>query len=173
MTLSDIQFQTLTFLLEFFGLLLAFVEVRLPGAAARIARHLARLAAPIEQLRRPPGTDESSDQLLARTLGRLLQTVLGVGTLPVMAMFLFSLWQAYASDSVTLAWLIPELISHVILLIVVTLVLLLLSLLFYFTVVGGSDFATRFVEGRAVGTLGIMLAALGFALESYQLLTLS
>jgi hypothetical protein len=103
----------------------------------------------------------------------LLQTVLGVGTLPVMAMFLFSLWQAYASDSVTLAWLIPELISHVILLIVVTLVLLLLSLLLYFTVVGGSDFATRFVEGRAVGTLGIMLAALGFALESYQLLTLS
>ena len=41
----------------------------------------------------------------------------------------------------------------------------------YFLVVGGSDFARRFVAGRAIGTLGILIAGLGLLGELYQLLT--
>ncbi len=167
--LGDVQFQIVTFLLELAGLSLAFIEVRVPGTAARIAAYLGRLAAPIEDLRHRHEKGADAEQRLANSLGKLLRVVLNLGTLPILIVFAFNAWQAFTADDLSIAWLVPQLIGLVVLLVVVTLGLLLLSLVLYFAVVGGSDFATRFVEGRAVGTLGILLAGVGLMLEVYQL----
>ena len=166
---GDLQFQVIAFLFEFIGLTLAFIEVRLPETAARIARFLGQLAAPIEDLRGHSKQPAEADKRLSKSLGKLLNTVLTIGTLPLIIIFIVKAIHTASEGNLTVAWLIPELIVFILQLLVVTLVLLMLALILYFTVVIGSDFATRFVRGRAVGTLGIMLAAIGFLMEFYQL----
>lgn len=167
---SDLQLQVIAFILEFIGLTLAFIEVRMPSTAAKIARFLGMLAAPIADLRNRSLERDKAHARLSSSLGKLLNTVLTLGTLPVIILFAVSAIEAANADSLTATWLIPQLITLVVQLLVVSLGLLLLCLILYFTVAGGSDFATRFVEGRAVGTLGIMLAALGLVMELYQLI---
>jgi hypothetical protein len=49
--------------------------------------------------------------------------------------------------------------------------LVIRGLTLFFLVVGGSDFAQRFVAGRAIGTLGILIAGLGLLGELYQFVT--
>ena len=169
--LSDLQFQILTFSLELIGLSLAFIEVRAPKTAERIARFLGELAAPIEDLRQVAESGEKAYDKLSAGLSKLLNTVLTIGTIPLILLFAINIIEAGRSGTLSLAWLLPQLISFVIQMIVAVLALLLLSLVLYFSVVGGSDFATRFVEGRAVGTLGILLATVGLSLEFYQLIS--
>ncbi|MEO0424702.1 MAG: hypothetical protein AAF184_20360 [Pseudomonadota bacterium] len=121
----------MTFLLELAGLSLAFIEVRVPGTAAQTATYLGRLAAPIEDLRRRHEKGADAEQRLSNSLGKLLRVVLNLGTLPILIVFATNAWQAFTADAVSIAWLIPELISLVVLLVVVTLGLLLLCLVLY------------------------------------------
>ncbi len=169
---TDLQFQLLTFVLELSGLSLAFIEVRMPATAERLARVLSRLAAPVEELRHREGHGGTNESLLASSLGGFLHRVLTLGSLPVFALFFFNVGDQWLASGFSAEWFVPTLIGLAISLIVVMTLLTLLSLLLYFAVVGGSDFATRFVEGRAVGTLGLLVASAGLLLESYQLLTL-
>ena len=169
--LSDFQFQAIAFILEFIGLSLAFIEVRLPGTAQKIARFLAKLASPIQELRKAKESGSKAYESLAGGLGKLLNTVLTIGTIPLVILFVFNAIEAASAGTLTVSWLVPQFISFIIQIVVVTLCLILLSIILYFTVAGGSDFATRFVEGRAVGTLGIMLATIGVMMELYQLVT--
>lgn len=106
------------------------------------------------------------------SLGKILHNVLTLGTYPVSALFAFNAIKILISDGFSIAWFIPQLMGFVISLIAVCLLLTLVSVALYFAVVTGSDFATRFVEGRAVGTLGIILATVGVVLETFQLLGL-
>lgn len=169
--LSDFQFQAIAFVLEFIGLSLAFIEVRLPGTAEKIARFLATLAAPIQDLRKGQSGSSNAYESVSRGLGKLLNTVLTLGTIPLVILFAFNAIEAAIAGTLTVSWIVPQLVSFIVQIIVVTLCLILLSIILYFTVAGGSDFATRFVEGRAVGTLGIMLATIGVMMELYQLVT--
>ena len=52
-----------------------------------------------------------------------------------------------------------------------TITLVIIGITTFFLVVGGTDFAKRFVAGRAIGTLGILIAGLGLLGELYQFVT--
>ncbi len=68
-------------------------------------------------------------------------------------------------------WLVGMFFSYLISSIIMTIARVLLGLTIFFLVVGGSGFSLRFVAGRAIGTLGIIIAGLGLLGELYQLLT--
>ena len=61
-----------------------------------------------------------------------------------------------------LGWLLGFGIDYVVSVIVAIVSLVILGLTVFFVVVGGSDFARRFVAGRAIGTLGILIAGRTF-----------
>lgn len=167
---GEFQFQFIALLFELIGLSLAFIEVRLPETAARIARYLGQLAEPIEAMRNRSANKSKQENKLSISLGKLLNTVLTIGTLPLIFIFVIKTIGVAWDGTFSVAWLIPQLIGFLFQLLIVILGLLILVVVLYFTVAAGSDFATRFVEGRALGTLGIMLAAIGLLMEFYQLI---
>ncbi len=77
---------------------------------------------------------------------------------------LFTRWPEFG-------WLIGFGIGYLISTIALTVTLVAIGITTYFVVVGGTDFAQRFVAGRAIGTLGILIAGLGLLGELYQLIT--
>ena len=146
-----LQFVTLP--LEVIGLSLALIEIRFPKAAAYLTRQIERLAMPMEQLRAGEG---AADSLMQRSLGILLKRVLNVGlgllTLYYLAIGVYSLFSRWPE----LGWLWPFGIGYLVSAISAAVTLVLVGLTTYFLVVGGTDFAKRFVAGRAIGGLGLL-----------------
>ena len=134
--ISDLQFQVIAFLLEFVGLTLAFIESAYAQYAENIARFLGKLASPIEDLRSRSVDGTKAYERLSASLGKLLSTVLTLGTFPLVILFAVKATEAFVSDELTVTWLVPELIVFVVQLLVVSICLLLLSLVLYFTVAG-------------------------------------
>lgn len=160
--------QYVTFPLELVGLTLALIEVRFPKLAAYITRQIERLSGPMQELRSDrPG----SDSMMERSLGTLLSRLLKAGYYVLTAIYIAKLIYPLLSRGPEAGWLIGLLIGYVISGVIMTVALLVLGVTVFFLVVGGSDFARRFVAGRAIGTLGILIAGIGLLGELYQLLT--
>ncbi len=160
--------QYVTFPLELIGLTLALIEVRFPKLAAYLTEQIEQLSAPMRDLR----SDESSgESMMERSLGLLLSRVLRTGYYILTAIYIAKLIYQLIDRGPETSWLIGLLISYIVSGVVLTIALLVLGLTMYFLVVGGSDFARRFVAGRAIGTLGILIAGIGLLGEFYQLLT--
>ncbi len=109
--------------------------------------------------------------MMERSLGLFLSRVLRTGFYILTAIYIAKMIYQLLDRGPEASWLIGLLISYVISGVIVTIALLVLGLTMYFLVVGGSDFARRFVAGRAIGTLGILIAGTGLIGELYQLLT--
>lgn len=160
--------QYVTFPLELIGLTLALIEVRFPKLAASLTRQIERLSAPMEELR---SGRSGSESMMERSLGALLARVLRTGYYILTAFYAAKLIYELLSRGPEAGWLLGMFISYVISAVIMTIVLLILGLTMFFLVVGGSDFARRFVAGRAIGTLGILIAGIGLLGELYQLIT--
>jgi hypothetical protein len=163
------QLQYFTLPLELLGITLAYIELRLPKTAARITRWIERMATPIESLRESQADAEAT---IERSLVAFLTRLIRFGVFVVAGVFLIRLFLRLAntgfSGSLLLAWAINVTVS-----VIVTIVaLVVIGVTAYFFVVGGSDFVKRFVAGRAIGTLGIVLASFGLLGEFYQFLAL-
>ena len=162
------RLQYLTFPLELIGLTLALIEIRFPKAAEYLTRQIERLAMPMETMR---SGEVGAESLMQRSLGTLLKRVLntGIGLWTLFYLLqgiygLFTRWPEFG-------WLIGFGIGYLISTIALTVTLVAIGITTYFVVVGGTDFAQRFVAGRAIGTLGILIAGLGLLGELYQLIT--
>ncbi len=160
--------QYVTFPLELIGLSLALIEVRFPKVAAYLTRQIERLSVPMQELRSGQSGGES---LIERSLGVLLSRLIKTGFYILTAIYGVKLIYQLLSSEPALDWLTGMLFSYVIWAIIMTVALVVLGLAVFFLVVGGSEFARRFVAGRAIGTLGILIAGLGLLGELYQLLT--
>jgi len=162
------RLQYVTFPLELTGLALALIEVRFPTVAERLARQIERLSTPLEELRSgQSGSESVMERSLETLLSRLLRTGLYILTAIYGTRFIYQL----LSREPDLNWLLGVFLGYLFSGIVTTIALVILGLVVFFLVVGGSDFARRFVAGRAIGTLGILIAGLGLLGELYQLIT--
>lgn len=162
------RLQYVTFPLELIGLALALIEVRFPTTAAWLTRQIGRLASPIEALR---SGQSGSDSVMERSLAVMLSRMIRAGFYVLTAIYLARLVYRLLADGAHAAAMLGLLVSYVVSAIVMTVALVLVGLTVFFIVVGGSDFAQRFVAGRAIGTLGILIAGLGLLGELYQFLT--
>lgn len=160
--------QYVTFPLELIGLTLALIEVRFPRLAAYLTQQIEQLSAPMRDLR---SDQSSSESMMERSLGLLLSRLLRTGYYILTAIYIAKLIYYLLDRGPESNWLIGLLISYIIAGVIMTIALLVLGLTMYFLVVGGSEFARRFVAGRAIGTLGILIAGVGLLGELYQLLT--
>jgi|GEM_PF-1365928 len=160
--------QYVTFPLELIGLTLALIEVRFPRVAEQLTQQIERLSAPLRDLR---SGQSGSESMMERSLGLLLSRLLWTGYLILTAVYVAKLIYQLIDRGPETSWLLGLLISYIVTGIIMTIALLVLGLTMYFLVVGGSDFARRFVAGRAIGTLGILIAGIGLLGELYQLLT--
>ncbi len=163
---AGLQYVTLP--LELIGLTLALIEVRFPSTAAYLTRQIERLSAPVRELRsREPG----GETLMEKSLGTLLARLLKAGYYVLTAIYVAMLVYQLFSRGYDPGALVALLVSYVVTAVIMTVALLVIGLTVFFLVVGGSDFARRFVAGRAIGTLGILIAGTGLLGEVYQLLT--
>lgn len=162
------RLQYVTFPLELIGLTLALIEVRFPKVAAYLTRQIERLSVPMQELR---SGQSGSESIMERSLGALLSRVLKTGFCILTAIFGVKLIYQLFSRGPEPGWLLGMFFSYVVSTIIMTVALVLLGLTVFFLVIGGSEFARRFVAGRAIGTLGVLIAALGLLGEFYQLLT--
>lgn len=162
------RLQFITLPLEIIGLSLALIEIRFPRTAAYLTRQIERLSMPMEAMR---AGESGADSLMERSLGTLLRRILNAGlgllTLTFLVQGIYGLFTRWPE----LGWLIGFLIDYVITAITLTITLVLLGITTFFLVVGGTDFARRFVAGRAIGTLGILIAGIGLLGEVYQFIT--
>lgn len=162
------RLQYFTLPLEMIGLALALIEIRFPAAAAFLTQQIERLAMPMEALRSGESRPESlMERSLATLLARILKVGLGVLTLIYGVRGLYGLISRWPE----LSWLVGFGIGYLISAVALTITLVLIGVTTFFLVVGGTDFAQRFVAGRAVGTLGILIACLGLLGELYQFVT--
>ncbi|MEQ8859320.1 MAG: hypothetical protein RIC56_11800 [Pseudomonadales bacterium] len=172
---ANLQFFTLP--MEIIGFALALIEVRFPKAAQRLARFVAGLAEPIARIRASgnggPGgaADQLAEAALERSLKALLTRVITIGLVVVVIYFLVGLLIRASAGGATLGWAVGEVIALAVTSVFVVVALVVVSLAVYFSVTAGSDFIQRFVAGRAVGTLGILIAGIGVLGECYQLAT--
>jgi len=162
------RLQYVTFPLELTGLALALIELRFPKVAESLTRRIERLSTPLEALR---SGQSGSESVMGRSLGTLLSRLLKTGFYILTAIYGARLIYHLMSREPDLNWLLGGIISYLVSSIVMTIALVILGLAVFFLVVGGSDFARRFVAGRAIGTLGVLIAGLGLLGEFYQLLT--
>ncbi len=160
--------QYVTFPLELIGLTLALIEVRFPRLAAYLTQQIEQLSAPMRDLRSEQSGGES---MMERSLGLLLSRVLRTGFYILTAIYTVKLIYQLLDRGPETGWLIGLLTSYIVSAVIMTIALLVLGLTMFFLVVGGSEFARRFVAGRAIGTLGILIAGTGLLGELYQLLT--
>lgn len=161
------RLQYVTFPLELTGLLLALVEVRFPALAQKLTRQIERLSLPMRALESGPDRVES---MMERSLNALLSRVLRTAFYALTLIFVGRLLYQLIDRGPALDWLAGALVSYLVSAVVMTIVVVIFTLMTFFIVIGGSDFARRFVAGRAIGTLGIMIAGLGLLGELYQLL---
>ena len=162
------RLQYVTFPLELIGLTLALIEVRFPKVATYLTRQIERLSVPMQELR---SGQSGSESIIERSLGALLSRMITTGFYILTAIYGAKLIYQLLSRRPEPDWLVGMFFSYVISGIIMIVALVVLGLTIFFLVVGGSDFARRFVAGRAIGTLGILIAGLGLLGELYQLLT--
>ncbi len=162
------RLQYVTFPLELTGLTLALIEVRFPKVAAYFTRQIERLSVPMQELR---SGQSGSDSTMERSLGALLSRMLKTGFYILTAIYGAKLIYQLLTLGPEPGWLVGMFFGYVISGIIMTVALVVIGVTIFFLVVGGSDFARRFVAGRAIGTLGILIAGLGLLGELYQLLT--
>lgn len=161
------RLQYVTFPLELAGFALALIELRLPSTASYLSQQIERLATPMQAVRSEPGVDDSVlDRSLATFLSRVLQAGFYVLSVPFAIAFVLRIVE-HGSVS---GWLFGFVVSYISAIVGMTVLLVTLGLAAFFLVVGGSDFVQRFVAGRAIGTLGILIAGLGLLGVLYQLL---
>lgn len=160
--------QYVTFPLELTGLALALIEVRFPKAAEYLTRKIERLSAPIQELR---SGQSRGDSTMERSLGALLSRLIKTGFYILTAIYLGKLIYELITLGPGPDRLVGMLFSYIISGIIMIVALVVIGVTVYFLVVGGSDFARRFVAGRAIGTLGILIAGVGLLGELYQVLT--
>ena len=161
--------QYFSFPLEVIGLTLALIELRFPATAARLTRLIEGLAAPVDKLRRASDTTEK-DAAIEHALAYLLTRVLTAGFVLLFGYFLLRIVVTVLSGEATAGWFIGLAITALVASTVTAVSLTLLSIVVYFTVIGGFDFVTRFVAGRAIGSLGLLIAGIGAMFEGYQFL---
>ena len=160
--------QLVTFPLEVIGVALALIEVRFPRATAWLTQRIERLATPMEELR---AGRSGRGSLTERSLAAFLTRVLRAGLALLSGLFLGRLaWLLFGPESYE-TWLFGFLLSYLVSTVVMTVTLVLLGVTTFFFVVGSSDFVNRFVAGRAIGTLGILIASIGLLGELYQLMS--
>jgi len=87
----------------------------------------------------------------------------------VAGIYLMQLLAGVLNSGFSVDKLIVWAVNVAVTIITVVIVLVILGVTAFFVVVGGSDLVNRFVAGRAVGTLGVVLAAVGLLGETYQL----
>ncbi len=162
------RLQYVTFPLELTGLALALIELRFPKVAASLTRQIERLSVPMQELR---SGQSGSDSTMERSLGALLSRMLKTGFYFLTAIYGANLIYQLLTLGPEPDLLVGMFFSYVVSVIIMTVALVLIGVTIFFLVVGGSDFARRFVAGRAIGTLGILIAGLGLLGELYQLLT--
>ena len=182
------ELQYFTFPLEVLGLALATIEVRYPVLTSRIASWLSRAARPYEdyetvrtQLWSPVSSAWNENRYLAATMnwwrwfflfytrrsffgGLLLYFFVTLGFI----LLLFAVGVVLA-QSLQMPLLIKTLLWSPAWGLVWGLGFPLYAMINAITT--ASAFAERFVEGRAVGTIGIFIAGLGVAGEAYQFMT--
>ncbi len=163
---ASLQYVTLP--LELVGLTLALIEVRFPNTAANLTRQIERLSAPVRELR---SGEPGSAALMEKSLGALLARVLKAGYYVLTVVYAVMAGYQLIRHGYDASDLIGLFISYVVTGVIMTVALLVIGLTVFFLVVGGSDFARRFVAGRAIGTLGILIAGVGLLGEVYQLVT--
>jgi hypothetical protein len=97
--------------------------------------------------------------------------VITVGLVIVVAYFLIGLLARLVAGEATADWAVGQGIAFVVTAVVTTVTIVVVTLALYFGVTAGTDFIQRFVAGRAVGKLGIVIAGIGVLGERYQLAT--
>lgn len=162
------RLQYVTFPLELIGITLALIEVRFPRAAAYLTGQIERLSMPIQEMR---AGEVGAESLMERSLATLLSRVVKAGLYVLTAIYVVQLIYLAVVRWPEMGWLVGFGAGFLVTVIAATVALIILGLTLFFLVVGGSDFAQRFVAGRAIGTLGILIAGLGLLGELYQFLT--
>ena len=161
------RLQYLTFPLELAGIALALIELRFPALADYLTRQIERLAMPMSAARREVDDDTSA---LEHSLGTFLSRLLQAGFYAITLFYVVMAVVGVTVRGFDADWFFGFAIGYVMSVIGLTVLLVTLGVMTFFIVVGGSDFAQRFVAGRAIGTLGILIAGLGLLGELYQLL---
>ena len=156
--------QYFTFPLELIGVTLALIELRFPKTAAYLTRQIERASMPLQALR------SGSDAMIERSLATLLTRLLTLGYVILSAIYAVTIISRLIDRGFEPEWLIGVFINYLVVAVILTVALVILGLTLFFVVIGGSDFARRFVAGRAIGTLGIIIAGLGLLGELYQFL---
>lgn len=162
------RLQYVTFPLEAIGLTLALIELRYPRAAAWLTRRIERLATPMDALRQGGEADQGA---LERSLEALLSRLLTAGFVVLTGVYFLRGLHGLVAGHEDWGWAVGLFVEFLVVAITMIVVLVLLGLAAWFLVVGGSDFANRFVAGRAIGTLGLLIAGLGLLGEAYQFFT--
>ncbi|MGE0621682.1 MAG: hypothetical protein AB7I04_01555 [Pseudomonadales bacterium] len=159
------RLQYVTFPLELVGVTLALIEVRFPQLATRLTRQIERLSTPLEAVR-----SGRSGALLERSLAALLSRVLKAGFYVLAAFYAIGLVRSLLGEAPLMDWLPGMIVGFLVSAVLVAILLVIVGVTVYFLVVGGSGFARRFAAGRAIGTLGLLIAGLGLLGELYQFL---
>jgi hypothetical protein len=188
--------QFITFPLEFIGLTLATIEVKFPGTAARIAQSMDDVTGRVRSVNEADQKDTDAARALWQQGKRLAAVkrffaddysnesiafffepvapafkIIGplLGFIVKLLLFgfigLILLDFIFDSPAIDQIWsVLGALLSVFIYLLMLAILLFALWLLISFA----AFFSTSFVEGRAVGTLGILLAGFGLLGEAYQ-----
>lgn len=166
--------QYISFPLEVIGLALAMIEVRFPQTAQRMTQLFVKLAEPLSQVRETGG----DTTLMAHNLGALLSMLIRLAltglfivlVLRFVTTLAHSLFTGQASGEVILVNAVSTFVSLIVLSVLFSVAISIAVISMFFVVTGASDFSQRFVQGRAVGTMGILIAGLGVLGEGYQLI---
>ena len=168
LTFFDVQFasdlQFLTFTLEVVGLTLACIEVRFPRLAQRIVESFVSFEQRMERELKP--FYQTVESLNARGDYRTANAIQVVNSWWVVTLALPLVFFGILQIGVywrTGSWSLFFDLQLLLLLVAATMLAPLMYWLF--------GFVNRWVEGRAVGTFGILLAGLGVLGEGYQLIT--
>ena len=103
------------------------------------------------------------DRSPATFLSRVLQAGFYLLSTPFIIAFVLRIIEhCSASD-----WLLGFAVSYISANVGMTVFLVTLGLATFFLVIGGSYFMQRFVAGRAIGTLGVLIAGLGLMGELF------
>ena len=160
------RLQYLTFPLEVCGIALALIELRFPETAAKLTQHIERFATPLD-----PAKAVEGESPIEASLAVFLPRLLRAGTYALTAVYALRLLYGLITRWPDTGWLPGFLLGYVIWSVIVVVLLIVLGIITFFMVVGGSAFVQRFVAGRAVGTLGLLIAGLGLLGELYQFVT--
>lgn len=143
------QIQYLTFPLEMLGFSLAFIEIRYPHIAKKIAQLQFVSAKLFDDSDKLP--DASTRKKLNQTLGTFIVLALCI-------LFLILISGAWATGNITEVYPIEN--RYIESLLVLLLILTTTAVIF--------GISSKWVRGREVGTFGLILAGMSLLGESYQ-----